>query len=594
MQTPRIIAELPLDELVEAWTMTKNSLFARAGDYFKSLRVSPERAEVVFKIVSDGSVPHLGYYALISAATVIASLGLIQNSGPVVIGAMLVSPLMTPIFGMALGIIRGNTSLFVKALQAEFGGVALAILFGMIFGALPLMTELTPEISSRLQPNLLDLLVAVFAGFAGTWAMVDERISPVLPGVAISTAIIPPLAACGMCLSQGAFEGAQGAFLLFFANFLAILMISSLIFWRVGLAAESVGPSRKSLRHSFFVTGVLLVIVGFLLTNSLVKMLELRRRTEIGRDVLRQSEATHPVYSIVGLKHREFHGKIKFLATVRTSRSLSPDKVAQLQKEMSKLMGMPVELTVSCLISHEVASTGSIDILTEQGLDGISLGKPHHPDVRVVRVAEQALRDALRGLANSWLVDVDLTHVKKQPVIVATMLTHRRMLPHEVKVLEVLINRRLGEPKVMLVVRSQIAYDVTSHGRILLGKLTFDPDNEEEGKMVRLVSESVSKLGKLFVSNVDGVWDKDHWELYAEIQGERVISESEVKQIEQHVAEKIMKPVKLRAWSRAELVVTDQRSYETGKFLESQRGKSIFLMDQEAIEQRIKELSNPQ
>lgn len=573
--------------------MAKNSLLARAADYFKSLRVSQERAEVVFKIVSDGSVPHLGYYALISAATVIASLGLIQNSGPVVIGAMLVSPLMTPIFGIALGIIRGNTSLFIKALRAEFGGVALAIVFGMVFGALPLMTELTPEISSRLQPNLLDLLVAVFAGFAGTWAMVDERISPVLPGVAISTAIIPPLAACGMCLSQGASEGAQGAFLLFFANFLAILMVSSLIFWRVGLAAESVGPSRKSLRHSFFVTGVLLVIVGFLLTNSLVKMLELRRRTEIGRDVLRQSEATHPIYSIVSLKHREFDGKIKFLATLRTSRSLSPDKVAQLQKEMSKRMGMPVELTVSCLIAHEVASTGSADILTEQGLDGLSLDKPVHPDVRVVRVAEQALRDALRGLPNSWLVDVDLGKLDKQPVVIATVLSHRKMLRHEVKALEDLINKRLGEHKIVLIVRCEIPYDVTSRGRILLGRLSFDPNNQEEGRIVQLVTESVQKLGKLFVSSIDGAWLKDHWELYVEIQGERVITESEVRQIEKQVSTDIKKQVKLRAWSRAELVVTDQRSYETGAFLESQRGKSIFLMDEEALEQRMKELSKP-
>jgi hypothetical protein len=463
----------------------------------------------------------------------------------------------------------------------------------MLFGALPLMTELTPEISSRLQPNLLDLLVAVFAGFAGTWALVDERLSPVLPGVAISTAIIPPLAACGICLSQGAYEGAQGAFLLFFANFLAILMVSSLIFWRVGLAAESVGPSRKSLRRSIFVTGALLIIVGLLLTNSLLQMLEFRHRTEIGREVLRLSEGTHPVYSIVSLKHREFRGKIKFLATLRTSRSLSPEKVAKLQTEMSKRMGMPVELTISCLIAHEVASTGSTDILTEEGLDGISLGKPLHPDVRVVRIAEQTIRDALRGLPNSWLVDVDLTHVKKQPVIIATMLTHRRTLPREVKALEEAINSRLGEPKVMLVVRSQIAYDVTSRGRILLGKHTFDPNNEEEGKIVRLVSESVGKLGKLFVSNMDGVWHKDHWELYAEIQGDRVMTEPEVSQIEKQVSAEIKKKVKLRAWSRAELVVTDQRSFETGAFLESQRGKSVFLMDEEAMKQRMKELSNP-
>ena len=183
--------------------------------------------------------------------------------------------------------------------------------------------------------------------------------------------------------------------------------------------------------------------------------------------------------------------------------------------------------------------------------------------------------------------------MKKQPVIIATTLTHRRTLPHEVKALEDLINRRLGEPKVMLVVRSQIAYDVTSRGRILLGKHTFDPNNEEERKIVRLVSESVGKLGKLFVSNMDGVWHKDHWELYAEIQGDRVITESEVSQIEKQVSAEIKKKVKLRAWSRADLVVTDRQSYETGAFLESQRGKSIFLMHEEALKQRMKELSHP-
>ena len=257
-------------------------------------------------------------------------------------------------------------------------------------------------------------------------------------------------------------------------------------------------------------------------------------------------------------------------------------------------MGMPVELTVSCLMTHEVASTGATDILTEQGLDGISLGKPVHPDVRMVRIAEQTIRDALRKLPNSWLVDVDLTHVKKQPVIIATLLTHRQTLPSEVKALEELINTRLGEPKVMLVVRSQIPNDVTSRGRILLGNLTFNPQNDEEGKMVRLVNESVGKLGKLFVSNMDGVWHKDHWELYAEIQGERVITESEVSRIEKQVSAEIKKNVKLRAWSRAELVVTDLQSYATGAFLESQRGKSVFLMDEKTLEQRMKELVKPE
>ena len=151
----------------------------------------------------------------------------------------------------------------------------------------------------------------------------------------------------------------------------------------------------------------------------------------------------------------------------------------------------------------------------------------------------------------------------------------------------------MGDPKVTLVVRCEIPYDVTSRGRVLLGNVTFDPDNEEERMMTQLVGESVSKLGKLFVSNIDGVWLKDHWELYVEIQGERVTTESEVKQIEKQVSASVKKPVKLRAWSRAELVVTDQQSYETGAFLRSQKGMSTFLMDEKALNKRLKELTKP-
>jgi uncharacterized hydrophobic protein (TIGR00271 family) len=304
--------------------MLGDKLLKTVGEGFSGLKVSDERIGQVIKLITDGSEPHMGYYALISAATVIASLGLVQNSGPVVIGAMLVSPLMMPIYGMSAGIVRGDSSLFLRGLQAEFGGVALAILFGMIFGALPLLTDLTPEISARLEPNLLDLLVAVFAGFAGTWAVVDERISPVLPGVAISTAIIPPLAVCGICLSRGAFTGAQGAFLLFFANLLAILLVSALIFWRAGLGLKTEERTRKGFVPEIVVTVVLLLVVGVLLTNTLIRVIDRRHRTNVVRQVLGESEGTHPTFSIDTLEHRRSGDTIYVLAKLNTSHALSP------------------------------------------------------------------------------------------------------------------------------------------------------------------------------------------------------------------------------------------------------------------------------
>lgn len=105
-----------------------------------------------------------------------------------------------------------------------------------MLGLLPLNVEATPEMLARTQPNLMDILVAVLAGFAGALAMIDERISPALTGVAIATAIVPPLANCGLCLGLGTYAGAFGSFLFFFANFLSILLVTSVLYLMEGLA----------------------------------------------------------------------------------------------------------------------------------------------------------------------------------------------------------------------------------------------------------------------------------------------------------------------------------------------------------------------
>ena len=129
-----------------------------------------------------------------------------------------------------------------RALRAEIIGVFLGVGMATLFGTLPLALEVTPEMLSRTQPNLLDLLVAVLAGFAGAFAMIDERLSPALPGVAIATAIVPPMANSGLCLAVGAFQGAYGSFLLFLANSLSILIVSCATFIAGAWPGRSPGP----------------------------------------------------------------------------------------------------------------------------------------------------------------------------------------------------------------------------------------------------------------------------------------------------------------------------------------------------------------
>ena len=268
------------------------------------LSVSEERKSTVRNEVIEGSAPGPRYYVLMTIATLVAGLGLVTNSPAVIIGAMLISPLMTPIFGVSLGLVSGNGRLVQKALFGEFAGVALAILAGFALGSLPLYFKVTPEMIARTAPTLLDLGVALLAGTAGCLGIIDERISPVLPGIAIATSLVPPLAVCGLCLAMGAPQGAWGAFLLFFANFLAILIVSSLLFIFAGFVSKAEMGSRLSLLKRFSTAIVGLIFVSVLLTQTLLQAIEKLRFTDDIQSLIEASIVTESATSLMDVKFK--------------------------------------------------------------------------------------------------------------------------------------------------------------------------------------------------------------------------------------------------------------------------------------------------
>lgn len=110
-----------------------------------NFRITRERFETVHSEISDGSEPGPRFYILVAVSTLIACFGLIANSTAVVIGAMLVAPLMTPIFGISLALVRGETHLFGRAVQAEIVGVATSVAMGVLLGLMLGYFEPTPE-----------------------------------------------------------------------------------------------------------------------------------------------------------------------------------------------------------------------------------------------------------------------------------------------------------------------------------------------------------------------------------------------------------------------------------------------------------------
>lgn len=204
------------------------------------------------------------FAVLMGLATAIATFGIGVDSTAVVIGAMLVAPLMTPILGVSAGLINGRTraTLFSAAVVAggSLGAIALAWLLSALIPNLPEVVE-NSQVLSRTAPTLLDLAIAVAAGAAGAYGVSRADTSDALPGVAVAIALVPPLAVVGITLHAGDFQQAAGATLLFFTNLFSIVLMAGLVFLVVGYGTWSRLHYRRNRIRTAFAIVVLAVVL---------------------------------------------------------------------------------------------------------------------------------------------------------------------------------------------------------------------------------------------------------------------------------------------------------------------------------------------
>ena len=194
------------------------------------------------------------FLLLIILAAMIATLGLLQSSTAVVIGAMLVSPLMGPIMGLGFGLATIESNLIKRSLITLAAGTAVAILVAMLIIWLSPIKDVTPELRARTQPTLLDLGVAVVGGIAGVYAIM-RKLSGVMVGVAIATALVPPLSTVAFGLVTGRMDFALGAALLFLTNTLAIAFAATIV-----ARLNHFGPSLTRQHTAMQVAGIVVAL----------------------------------------------------------------------------------------------------------------------------------------------------------------------------------------------------------------------------------------------------------------------------------------------------------------------------------------------
>ena len=176
------------------------------------------------------------FLVLMILSVLLALTGLYANSAPVIIGAMILAPLMSPIVSLAMGLARTDLPLIRNSLRTLAIGVASGLACAVLVAWIMPLQHVTTEMQARLSPTLLDLSVAVISGMAGAYANAKEEIAKSLAGVAIAVALVPPLSVAGIGVGWGDWAMAKGASLLFITNLFGIALAASLTFLVMGFA----------------------------------------------------------------------------------------------------------------------------------------------------------------------------------------------------------------------------------------------------------------------------------------------------------------------------------------------------------------------
>ena len=218
---------------------------------------------------------------ILACAIVIASVGLNVNSIPVIIGAMLISPVMGPILGFGFGLAVQDDQLVKSSLKNYLIMVAISIGASFLYFLLtPLQLENPTELLARTNPTLYDVLIALFGGFAGILEQSRKQKGTVISGVAIATALMPPLCTVGYGLSLFKAQYVLGALYLFLINsvFIALATFLMVKYLKYPVVAESDGHRRLSKRS---VTIMLLVVI----IPSIYSAVQIVRESNFNRHV---------------------------------------------------------------------------------------------------------------------------------------------------------------------------------------------------------------------------------------------------------------------------------------------------------------------
>jgi uncharacterized hydrophobic protein (TIGR00271 family) len=279
-------------------------------------------------------------------ASVIASYALLADSTSGVIGAMLIAMLLGPIAGLSLSLVDGDYPLLRQSLSSLVGGISVVVLCALIIGFIHADIPAGKELLGRTHPNYLDMMIALGGGAVGAYAAMTPRISNAVVGVAISTALVPPLCTGAIFTARGEWDNALGGYLLSFANIVAIQFASSLTLWLAGLH-RVVDQLYRNPKITWLNGISLAMVVGLFLAlgASTQALLSKARYEKNTRNALIEEMRRFPGASVSDVSIDREAGKILVRAVVQSPYGFTFAEIGDFESKLpAPPDGSPIEL----------------------------------------------------------------------------------------------------------------------------------------------------------------------------------------------------------------------------------------------------------
>lgn len=309
-----------------------NTILHKIINFVNLQKGEEDKKKVLQNIVGNVSFRGSNLWIL-ACAIVIASVGLNVNSTAVIIGAMLISPLMGPIVGAGFGLGMYDFQLLKKSIKNLLIATLVGLIVSTIYFYISPFKEVQSEILSRTSPNIYDILIAFFGGLVGVIAVTRVEKGNPIPGVAIATALMPPLCTAGYALATGNYVFFGGAMYLYTINCVFICIATFIIvkFLNYPIVQHVNIKHQKQVKHGITILILVMILPSIYFAYKLFDEKKYKQKTE----EFIENEFPQKKYTLI-YKRTNYKANPKLIELAFLSKKFSPIEIKSLNKKLKE------------------------------------------------------------------------------------------------------------------------------------------------------------------------------------------------------------------------------------------------------------------